>query len=107
MPQCPSVTIEQFITVSPDSVGHLKKLGSHYNSTTVVTVLKKLGYTQRGVPMSLATMHLCFVGQLHALDIRRVRKCTLKRATQKHAHKHYFGHPAKVFADACRMESDV
>ena len=60
--------------------------------------------------MSHATMHLCFIGQLHALGrdaVRRVRKCTLKRATQKHAHKHYFGHPAKVFADACRMESDA
>ena len=110
MPPCPSVTIEQFITVFPDSVGYLKKLGSHYNSTTVVTVLKKLGYTQRGFPMSLATMHLCFIGQLHALDgdaALQVRKAILQRATQKHTQNQYFGHPAKVFADACRMESDV
>ena len=107
IPPCPSTSVDQFITVFPDSVGYLKKLEKHYQSNTVVTVLKKLGYSRRGLPTSQATMHLCFIGQLHALDIRRVRKCTLKRATQKHAHKHYFGHPAKVFADACRMESDA
>ena len=110
IPPCPSATVDQFITVFPDSVGYMKKLQGHYQSKTVVTVLRKLGYTERGLPTTHATMHLCFIGQLHALDsdaFRRVRKCTLKRATQKHKNKHYFGHPAKVFADACRMEPDA
>ena len=107
IPPCPSTTVDEFITVFPDSVGYLKMLEKHYGSTTVVTVLKKLGYTKMGLPTSQATMHLCFIGYLHALDVRRVRKRTLKRATQKHKHSQYFGHPAKVFADACRMESDA
>ena len=108
MPMRPSVTIAEFLTVFPDSVGYLKKLAKHYDANTVVTVLRKLGYHRRGLPTSQATMHLCFIGQLHAIDrdtVRHVRKCTLKRATQKHAYKQYFGHPAKVFSDACDMES--
>ena len=107
IPPCPSTTVDEFIKVFPDSVGYMQKLQKHYECNTVVTVLKKLGYSRRGLPTSHATMHLCFIGQLHALDIRHVRKRTLKRATRKHAHEHYFGHPAKVFADACRMESDA
>ena len=107
IPPCPSTSVDEFITVFPDSVGYLKMLEKHYGSTTVVTVLKKLGYTKMGLPTSQATMHLCFIGYLHALDVRRVRKCTLKRATQTHKHSQYFGHPAKVFVDACRMESDA
>ena len=108
MPMRPSVTIAEFLKVFPDSVGYLKKLAKYFDADTVVTVLRKLGYHRRGLPTSQATMHLCFIGQLHAIDrhtVRRVRKCTLKRATQKHSHKQYFGHPAKVFSDACHMES--
>ena len=73
-------------------------------TNSVVTVLKKLGYTRRGLPNSLLTMHLCFLGQLHGLQsdsVGRVRKSKLKRATKKHMLKHYFGHPCRVFSEAC------
>ena len=104
----PSVTVDEFTEVFPDSVGYLSTLAKHYKSNSVVTVLDKLGYHKRRLPTSLSTMHLCFMGQLLKLDkdaVRRVRKCTLKRATEKHANKQYSGHPAKVFTDACRMQS--
>ena len=73
-------------------------------TNSVVTVLKKLGYTRRGLPNSLLTMHLCFLGQLHGLQrhsVVTVRKSKLKRATKKHTLKHYFGHPCRVFSEAC------
>lgn len=106
MPLGNSVTIKEFAQVFPDSVGHLKASARHFGSNTVVTVLKRLGYTSQGLPASLATMHLCFIGQLHTLKFdvaRRVRKTMLKRATRKHRLGTYCGHPLRVWGDACKM----
>jgi len=104
MPLGNTVTVEDFVSVFPDSVGHLTALARHFEADTVVTVLKKLGYTSRGLPASLATMHMCFLGQLHRLDddhMRRVNKHVLKKATRERAEGMYCGHPQHVWADAC------
>ena len=105
MPVGMTVTVEDFVAVFPDSVGHLHALARHFDTETVVTVMKRLGYTSRELPASLLTMHLCFLGQLHMLDpgsMRRVDECKLETATRKHANRKICGHPHKVWADACR-----
>ena len=88
MPLGKTVTVEEFATVFPDSVGHVPSVARYFQTETVVTVLKKLGYTSRGLPVSLATMHLCYLGQMNRLDVddmRQVKKHILKKATRKHA----------------------
>ena len=87
----------------------MKALAAYYRTETVVTVLKRIGYVSRGLPPSLSTMHLCFLGQLHALrpdDVRRVRKAALKKATLKHKRGRWCGHPQPVWADACKHTSE-
>ena len=100
----PLTTVEEFARVFPDSVGWLAALAKHYRTKTVVTVLRKWGYTAQGLDPSCATMHLCFAGQLFALSPGRVTALgsrELLSATRDHMHGRYFGHPARVFADAC------
>ena len=104
----PAVTGSEFTKVFPDSVGYLMAFARHFRTNTVVTAMKRLGYTRRGLDPSLLTMHLCFLGQLHALrpdDIYRVRKSTLKKATRSHMNGHWHGHPHRIWSDASRSES--
>ena len=104
----PAVTVSEFTKVFPDSVGYLTALARHFRTNTVVTVMKRLGYTRRGLDPSRLTMHLCFLGQLHALrpdDIHRVRKSTLKKATRSQMNGHWHGHPHRIWSDASRSES--
>ena len=99
-----AVTIDEFTNVFPDAVGWLRALGRATNSKTVVTVLNKIGYTRRDLPISLVTMHLCFAGQLGqhtASTLRKLGQHHLRSATREHQQGGYFGHPAKVFAAAC------
>ena len=106
MPVNPHTTVKEFVRVFPDSVGWLGALAKQFHANTVVTVLKKLGYHRRGIAVSLATMHLCFIGQLNALSADRARELdteTLRAATRRHMNGHYFGHPARVFVEASKM----
>ena len=98
------VTIDEFTEVFPDSVGWLSALGKATNTKTVVTVLDKIGYTRRKLPINLVTMHLCFAGQLGqhtARTLHELGQRQLRSATLKHQLGGYFGHPARVFATAC------
>ena len=101
----PSVTIAQWVTVFPDSVGYLARLAEHhFNATTVVTIMQRLGYTRRGLDPSQLTMHLCFLGQLHSIppdSVRRVSKSALKKASAAHRNGHWQGHPHRIWSDAC------
>lgn len=99
------VSLERFVEVFPDEVGHLQALGKHFNCEDVASVMKKTGYSKRGLPASQLTMHLCFAGMLHTIDVkdmRKVQKKHLKSATAAHKKRHYHGHPVRVFRDACR-----
>ena len=105
MPLGKDVTVKAFTTVFPDSVGHLMALAKYYDIDSVVTVLRKLGYLRRGLPASHATMHLCFLGQLHALEIGSKISAVvtaLAQCTRQHMNGKYCGHPHRVFSDACK-----
>ena len=80
-------------------------LAKFYDTKTVVTVLRRFGYLRRGLPISHATMHLCFLGQLHALEIvsnKTAVVTALAKCTQQHMRGKYVGHPHLVFSDACK-----
>ena len=100
----PNTTVDEFSHVFLDSVGWLAALAKHYDTNTVVTVLRKWGYTAREFDPAHATMHMCFAGQMRALSATRVTRLgsrELRTATRAHMCGRYFGHPARVFADAC------
>ena len=107
----PSVTIDEWVTVFPDSVGYLARLAAHFNpglkkpgTMTVVTIMQRLGYTRRGLDPSQLTMHLCFLGQLHRIPpdiVRQVSKSALKKAAAAHRNGHCQGHPQRIWSDAC------
>ena len=85
MPLPRDTTVEEFTAVFPDSVGHLQALATHYGAESVAAILQRLGYSARKLPVSMATMHLCFAGQLWSLEVAAVRRVLgihLKRATK-------------------------
>ena len=100
----PSVTTAQWVTVFPDSVGYMARLAAHFNATTVVTIMQRLGYTRRGLDPSQLTMHLCFLGQLHSIQpdgVRRVSKSALKKAAAARRNGYWQGRPQRICSDAC------
>ena len=99
-----NVTVDEYSAVFPDNVGWLRTAQEHYGSNSVVTVLRKLGYTGRGLDLMCASMHLCFAGQLRALPLEQIKRASalkLRRATRDHMNGAFFGHPFRVFADVC------
>ena len=104
----PKVADGEFAHVFPDSVGWLSALAGKSGTKSVVAILKKIGYVRRGLPINLATMHLCFAGQLGhftAEKISCIGQQQLQMVTRMHKNGDYFGHPAKVFATACCLDA--
>ena len=79
----PSVTIAQWVTVFPDSVGYLARLAEHhFNATTVVTIMQRLGYTRRGRDPSQLTMTSAFWVSCTAFHLRASAASTCPRSNR-------------------------
>ena len=98
------VTAEQYRAIFPDAAQHLPNLAKRFNCDKVLTLMRRSGCGKED-PAKFS-LQLCFAGYLHDLsldEMRKVKKCHLKKASKQHANGHYKGHPHQIWRTACQM----
>ena len=89
LPMATNVTVERYVKIFPDAAQHLPALAKLFQTDKVMQLMRRAGCAGRDP--AWFSMHGCFAGHLHKLevaDMRKVKKHHLKKADRVHALGH-------------------
>ena len=103
-------TLDQYRAVFPDSCNHVATLRRAFKTTKLKKIIAKLNYEKLGLSPTELSCDLCFIGHMHSLsvrDMRKVRKRHFAKAMKQHSRGRYQGHPLRIFKAAVRLAVGV